>query len=280
MIRNKKILITGGLGFVGSNLASNLSAKNEVTILDNNIFRRQPDLSSQIEIIKKSAYSLSTESAVFDLIFHLGEYSRVEQSFSDVEIVLKNNIIATNEVIKYVMRTGAKLIYAGSSTKFADMRYSSPYSITKKYNAEMISILNDMSSIDAAITYFFNVYGPGENDDEKYGTVIGKFLRRYQENKPLEVTAPGHQERNFTHVNDIVSGLNLVALKGKGDNYQIGNPKKYKIIDVAKMISDNIILKDSAPGNRLDAPQDLTKIKSLGWQPEINLMNYIAQVKC
>ena len=240
-MKNFKILITGGAGFVGSNLALNLGQNNELVILDN--------LSNPVEDLTPIEKNLTIGDAkniesicsrlnfVPDLVFHLGEYSRVESSFEDIDLVLENNRCTFSRILKFCRKCHAKLIYSGSSTKFSEKTLdyiSSPYELTKAENVDTLNWYASLTNIDYAIVYFYNVYGFNEKSSGKYSTVVAKFLKQYKDNMPLTVRLPGNQKRNFTHVDDIVDGLIKVAFKGKGDGYAIGNPKAYTINELAK----------------------------------------------
>jgi len=273
------VLVTGGAGFVGSNLLRRLISMNyNCFCLDNY------SSGSHANHVDGVHYTTGTTEEIdkfykidFDFIFHLGEYSRVEQSFNHIDRVFASNVSGTQAVIEFCERNKTKLIYAGSSTKFSlgtDYVHS-PYSLTKKINSELISSRIDSARLNACIVYFYNVFGDNEIYDGEYATVIGIFKRHFLENKRIPVVLPGDQMRNFTHVDDIVDGLIRVALNGVGDGYCIGNPAKYSILDVAKMFSDQIAFLPARKGNRMDATLDLEKMENLGWKARISLPNYI-----
>ena len=213
-----------------------------------------------------------------DFIFHLGEYSRVEQSFEDIDKVFEFNTNSFFEVIKLTKKHNAKLIYCGSSTKFSkDLnKVESPYSLTKRINTELLKYYAKWTKIDYAITYFYNVYGENEISEGKYGTVIGKFIKLKNSGADfLTVNRPGSQLRMFTHIDDIVDGLVVVADRGYGDNYGIGSSKKYSILEIAKLFKMKIRLGPKKLGNRLDSDLKVNKTKKLGWKPKRNIKDYI-----
>ena len=280
---NKSILITGGLGFVGSALVKYLSLKNNVYVIDN-LFTGQ--IKNKIKNVK---YKIADTNKIFDLyqnikinyIYHLGEYSRVEQSYEDISLVYKFNTVPFFEVLKLAHHHKAKLIYCGSSTKFARYYKSnipSPYAWTKKNNTEFLKMYSQWYGLEYAITYFYNVYGERENIKGKYATVVGKFLElKKRKNTFLPVTRPGTQKRNFTHIDDIIRGLVLVGLKGKGDNYGIGAKQSYTIIQLAKMIGLPVKFTPARAGNRMHGTLKTSKIKKLGWRQCHYLKDYINQ---
>ena len=214
-----------------------------------------------------------------DIIFHLGEYARVEQSFEDIEHVLDSNVVGTIAVLEFVRMTGAKLVYAGSSTKFADGgigKDQSPYAWTKASNTNLVQRYGDWYDINYAITYFYNVYGPRERGDLATGTLIGIFLQKNKTGEKLTVRKPGTQKRNFTHVYDIVEGLFLVGEKGEGDEYGLGNPKAYSVLEVAQLFGGEIEMLEERPGNRMNSEVDIKRATlELGWRPKHHLEEYV-----
>ena len=209
----------------------------------------------------------------------MGEYSRVEQSFEDIELVMQFNAYPFFELLKLTAHHNAKLIYSGSSTKFSDnlKKVESPYSFTKRLNTELLVNYAKWFKFNYAITYFYNVYGENEIYKGKYATVIAKFLslKKNKVNK-LPITKPGNQRRRFTHIDDVINGLILVGKKGIGDNFGIGADKSYSIIELAKMLKMNYVMKPAKKGNRLNAKLITSKTKKLGWRPKKNLKEYIS----
>lgn len=285
LITKKKILITGGAGFVGSQLAKRLLTNdNEVHVLDNYFTGSTKNHINGIIYKKgetKNIFKLYNKIHL-DYIYHLGEYSRVEQSYDDIELVIKYNLYPFYEVLRLASFHRAKLIYSGSSTKFAHNSeiVESPYSFSKKMNTELLVKYAKWFNLKFAITYFYNVYGSNEISKGKYATVIAKFLLlRKNKEKYLPITRPGTQKRRFTHVDDIVNGLILVGKKGFGDGYGIGADTSYTIIDIAKMLKMDYQMKPAKKGNRLNAALKTSKTKKLGWKPIIKLKDYLKSEK-
>lgn len=280
-----KILVTGGAGFVGKNLCNTLADNGgyQITALDDLSNGSWVDLNTSVTRIESTVSNwLDTpeaEAAVFDIIYHLGEYARVEQSFDEPGKVLESNSIGTAKVLKYCLAKKAKLVYAGSSTKFATNvvgKESSPYALTKAMNTEMIKIFSDWYDLNYAICYFYNVYGPGEKRVGKYATFIGLCEDHYLKKTTLSLTSPGTQERNFTHISDIVNGLILVGKDGSGDNYGIGHPDSYSVLQVSKLFGLPTTLGPEKRGNRLAANVITGKTEKLGWDPQFSLPEYIS----
>ena len=281
LIKNKNILITGGAGFVGSHLAKRLLGNgNKVFVLDNYFTGKHGNHYKGIFYKKgetKNIFKLY-KNIPLDYIYHLGEYSRVEQSYDDIDLVMEYNINSFYEVLKLAKYQDAKLIYSGSSTKFSkDFNIvESPYSFSKRLNTQLLVKYAEWFNLKYAITYFYNVYGSNEISRGKYSTVIAKFLELKKNNaKYLPVTKPGNQKRRFTHIDDIINGLLLVGKKGSGDDYGIGSDKNYTIIEIVDILNMKYKLTPLRKGNRLDASLKNLKTKKLGWKPRYNLKKYL-----
>jgi len=277
----KNVLVTGGAGFIGSHLCSFLSNANKnLIVIDDLSSGKNSRLLPETKFIKSKVQDVNTNELPkkIDVIFHLGEYSRVENSFNDPDAVIKNNLNSCSSALKIARMTGAKFIYSGSSTKFGDNgsnKYDSPYALSKYLNTELVNQYCRWFAMKYAIAYFYNVYGPGENATGEFATVIAKFIDRARKHQDLEITLPGSQQRNFTHIDDTVRGLSVIAEKGQGDDYGIASDESYSIIDVAKQISPNITFTPAKRGNRKFAQVNNHKTKQLGWMPQENLNDYI-----
>ena len=278
----KKVLVIGGAGFVGSNLVRSLCRDGcHVTCLDNYFTGDERNHVVGVDYVRANSVDIASSltGSSFTHIFHLGEYSRVEQSFEDIDLVFEFNHKSIYEVLKFARNQGAKLIYSGSSTKFGDggkNGSASPYAWTKKTNVELIKRYSDWFGLEYAIAYFYNVYGSGEISDGKYATLIAKFCSLKQSGaKSLPVVAPGTQTRNFTHVYDIVAGLRVVGERGVGDGYGIGAEKAYSVVDVVAMLQCEVQWLPERRGNRLSAPIVADKTKELGWKAKYDLEDYL-----
>ena len=275
-----RILVTGGAGFVGSHLCERLVADgHHVVSVDNYYTGSENNHIDGVTYLESDTQWMSSILIPnFDMVYHLGEYSRVEQSFDDFETVWEYNKLGTKAVLDFVKESNAKLIYAGSSTKFAFEHpgyVKSPYTWSKESNTEFVKLFCEWNNIDFAITYFYNVYGPREIEYGSYATLIALFKRKMENGEPLTVVSPGTQQRNFTHVSDIVDGLILVGMNGHGDEYGIGHPTAYTILEVAEMFGGDIEMLPERKGNRLSAKVITDKTKELGWNPKYELKDYI-----
>lgn len=281
MLRNKKILIIGGAGFIGSNLAEHLIKNNNVVSIDNYSTGRQENHVKGVEYRVGNSKDIFKifKSDSFDIVFHFGEYARVEKSLFEIEKVLEYNLYSLYNVVKYVKSINAKLVYAGSSTKFGDEgenKHASPYAWTKSTNTEFIKNFAEWYELNYAIVYFYNAYGNNEISQGDYSTLIAKYIKMCADGAAtLPVVKPGTQIRNFTHVTDIVKALDLVAEKGAGDDYGIGSDESYSILDVVKIFGKDIEWLPERRGNRLSAILKTEKTKNLGWKPSFNLAKYI-----
>lgn len=280
MSDKKLILVTGGAGFIGSHLCARLVKEGHTVIsLDNYFTGNRENHVPGVEY--REGHTKDIEKYIPetpDLIYHLGEYSRVEKSFEDVEQVWDLNQYGTFAVLELARRRGSKLVYAGSSTKFSDDglgRNQSPYAWSKASMTDLVKNYSDWFGMQYAITYFYNVYGPHERADVM-GTVVAIFKEQYRQGLSLGVVAPGTQERIFTHVDDIVEGLVLVGAKGSGDGYGIGSEDKYSILELAKLFGREVVMLPERQGNRMNAMIDSSKLRALGWAPRRSLKEDIA----
>jgi UDP-glucose 4-epimerase len=275
----KLIVVTGGAGFVGSALCKRLvEAGHNVISLDNYFTGSRDNHVPGVEYREghtKDISKLIPETP--DLIYHLGEYSRVEISLTEPSLVWDLNVAGTFGVVEFWRNKKSKLVYAGSSTKFADGglgRIQSPYAWTKASNTELVQNYANWYSLPYAITYFYNVYGPGERSG-KYGTVIEIFKQKKLKGEPLAVNAPGTQRRIFTHIDDIVEGLVLVGEKGEGDEFGLGADESFSILEVAEMFGGPVEMRPEVAGNRMNAVLDVTKARAIGWQAKRKLVDYV-----
>lgn len=284
------VLVTGGAGLIGPSLIELLLPKYRVISLDNYFIGSEANHIPSAEYVK--GHTKDIEALLGHehpaIIFHLGEYSRVEQSFSDLPMVWESNVHGAFCVFEYWRKRGlsgqgCKLVYAGSSTKFADGglgRDQSPYAWMKASNTELVRNYGNWFNLPYAVTYFYNAYGPRELATGPYASVMGIFKTLYKEGKPITVRAPGTQKRNFTHVEDIASALIQVGEKGQGDDYGIGSPESYSVLEIAQMFGSKIDMLPERPGNRMESIIDTSRIeKEFGWKPQHTVREYIESLK-
>jgi len=277
----RKILVTGGAGFVGSHLCERLSKdqNNDVYSLDNYFTGSEENHVENVTYIKGATSDISQLVKFYpDMVYHLGEYSRVEQSFKDIDKVWRFNKDGMFSVLEFVRKAGCKILYAGSSTKFGDGglgRSASPYAWTKASNTELVENYGAWFNVPYAITYFYNVYGPREIQTGKYATLIALFKEKMKNNEPLPIVNPGTQKRNFTHIDDIIQGLILVGENGFGDEFGIGSSDAYSINEIAELFDGRVEMLPERRGNRMTADVISSKTKLLGWSPTKTIKDYI-----
>lgn len=283
----KKILVTGGAGFIGSHLIEELlkDGNSEVYSLDN-YFTGSKD--NHIEgAIYIEGHTKDIEKLIDfkpDLIYHLGEYSRVLQSFDDMDKVWDLNIFGTFKVLEFCKKNNVRLIYAGSSTKFGEFydeenpASKSPYAWSKYNNTELVNNYGSWFNLDYAIAYFYNVSGGGERSGQ-YGTLIGIFTDKFKKGERLTIYGDGKQKRAFTMIEDTVAGLILVGNKGSGDGYCLGTEKTYSVLEIAKMFGGRIDFLPAKRGDRDFSKIDLSKARALGFKAEGDVRDYIEKVK-
>lgn len=281
-MQKKTIVVTGGAGFIGSHLCRALIERGHTVISLDNYFTGSKE-NHVAGVAHREGHTKDIAHLVPeipDLIFHLGEYSRVEVSLTEPAVVWDYNVTGTFAVCEFWRKTKAKLVYAGSSTKFADGgmgRDQSPYAFSKAMNTELVRNYAEWYTLPFAVTYFYNVYGPGERAGQ-YGTVIEIFKQKYLKSEPLTVTSPGTQTRIFTHVDDIVAGLLVVGEKGAGDEFGLGAETAYSIRTIAEMFDVPVVMTPEAPGNRMHAKLDASKSHMLGWRATHDVSDYIRDI--
>lgn len=279
---SKIILVTGGAGHVASHIIEELvkDPENKVISLDN-YFNGSPDNhidgAEYREGHTKDIDKIITETP--DIVFHLGEYSRVTPSFDDVEKVYNMNTIGTFAVVEFCRkRKVGKLVYAASSTKFAnngEERNANPYSFTKATNVDLINNYGRWYDLPYAICYFYNAFGPREKGIGKYATLIAKFQQKYLKGEDLPIVKPGTQKRNFTFVKDLARGIILVGEKGQGDGYTLKNKKEYSIIEIAEAFGSPIKYIEGYPGRDESGEAPDKTRQEFTWDTTVDVIDYI-----
>ena len=247
----KIIIITGGAGFVGSNLIEFLVSKTNYRIisLDNysSGHKKNHIKHKRIKYIKSDTKNISKILNIYKkniiTLFHFGEFSRIYQSFLKMNDCINSNSIGTHEVFNFCLKNKIKLIYSATSASIGNKgndKNLSPYAFTKAKNLEMLENLKKWFNFKYEVIFFYNVYGPNQIKSGSMATVIGIFEEQYKKNKPLTVVKPGTQSRRFTHVYDTVDACFYAFKKNKCRFYSISNKKSYSIIEVAKMFNSKI----------------------------------------
>ena len=245
------ILVTGGAGFVGSNLIRFLLKKTNKKIisLDNysSGFKENHIRSHKIKYISGNTDEIEKKISKYTKkihsVFHFGEFSRIYQSFKKFDECYKSNTIGSNAAFKFCLENKIKLIYSTTSATLGNNgndKNLSPYAFTKSKNLELLENLKKWFNFKYEVIYFYNVYGPGHIKRGTMATVIGIFEDKYK-NKPLPVVKPGSQTRKFTHIQDTISICYEAWKKNKCAHYSISHKKAYSIENVAKMFSRKLI---------------------------------------
>jgi len=285
-----RILVTGAAGFIGTNLIKHLRKVHpdwEILGIDNYFTGSEDNHVEGVKYKRMNTFNLMYRELTCnynpDIVFHFGEYSRIVKSFDDSEYVMNTNLRGTSHVLEYCVKNNAKLIYSASSSKFGnngDDENLSPYSWAKAKMVELIKNYHEWFELQYEICYFFNVYGPGQIMTGDYATVIGIFERQLKEGKKLTVVSPGTQSRDFTHVEDVVRGVEKTIHTNLNREWMLRSGINITIEDVAKLYSDKWELIPERRGERFTSeefPSDTEK--TLDWKPEKSLKEWIEYVK-
>ena len=278
----KNILVTGGAGFIGTNLIKTLIKDNYyITSIDNYSTGLKENEIEGVKYINSDIESIDQLESKFDLCFHLAAQSRVQPSFEDPQESIRVNVNGTMKVMEWAKKQSVKVIYAGSSSKHHDPS-DSPYAMTKYLGEEICKLYKKSFKVNVEIARFYNVYGPNEPLDEKFGNVIGIWREKVRLNKPLTIVGDGNQKRDFTHVDDIIDGILKIAFSDKNhiDAWELGSGVSYSIKELFNMFKERFnvtsVYVDDQPGNyrkTLRVNDDI--IKELNWNPQDRLKDYI-----
>jgi UDP-glucose 4-epimerase len=283
-MEKKNILVTGGAGFVGTNLVIRLKELgHNVIVLDNLFFGKKDNYQSEVQYIlddTKNIFNLNLPK--LDLIYHLGEYSKITPSFNEIKLVFDLNIKGSFEVVEYCRTNHIPLIYSASSTRLStEGDGHSPYSFFKSLITQLIKNYSNWYGLKYNICYFYNVYGPYHDTcNTGWETVISIFEKQLKSNKPLTIAGDGTQRRDFTFVGDIVNGLILASNNFLNEEYQLGSGQDYSIKEVAEMFGGDVVYVEARPGDRKYGIANTNEtFKKLGWKPQMNLAKWIENIK-
>tara|TARA_Y100001970_G_scaffold184378_1_gene224244 strand:- start:604 stop:1485 length:882 start_codon:yes stop_codon:yes gene_type:complete len=255
------IIVTGGAGFVGSNLIKLILQKTKYKILSIDNYSsgttKNHIKNKRIKYVKDNTKNidkiLKTKTKKIKTIFHFGEFSRIYQSFNKMNECIESNSVGSHAIFNFCLNNKIKLIYSATSANLGNKgndKNLSPYAFTKAKNLEMLENLKKWFKMKFEIIYFYNVYGPGQIGTGNMATVIGIFENLYRKNKPLTVVKPGTQSRRFTHILDTVEACYFAWNKNECKHYSISNKKSYTILQVAKLFNSKIKMLPSRDGER------------------------------
>ena len=287
MSKDKTILVTGGAGFVGSNLIKLFLNKtnHKIVSIDNYTSGNKSNhiTNSRVKYIKGNTSNISKlikNPSQIKTVFHFGEFARIYQSFLKMNSCIESNSIGSNAVFNFCLKHNIKLVYSATSASLGNKgkdKNLSPYAFTKAKNLELLENLKKWFNFKYEVIYFYNVYGPNQICKGEMSTVIGIFEDHYKKRKSLPVVKPGTQTRRFTHIKDTVEVCYIAWKKNLCRHYSITSKKSYSILEVAKMFDSKIKFLPKRPGERYASA--LTKInltnKIHKYYGKIMLKNYI-----
>ena len=285
------IIVTGGAGFVGSNMIEYLLKKTKYKIIsiDNysSGYKKNHLKNKRVKYIKantKDIFRLIKYPRSIQAVFHFGEFARIYQSFINMNECIDSNTIGTNSIFNFCLKNNVKLIYSATSASLGNKgkdKNLSPYAFTKAKNLELLENLKKWFNFKFEVIYFYNVYGPKQITSGKMSTVIGIFEEAYKNKKPLPIVKPGTQTRRFTHINDTIEICYLAWKKNLSRHYSISSKQSYSIIEVAKMFKSKIKYLNKRPGERYASA--LTKMnlsnKVYRYFGKIKLTDYIGSFR-
>ena len=282
------IIVTGGAGFVGSNLIKSLLKKTNKKIISIDNYstgnKKKHLKNNRVKYVKgdtaQIAKYLKKEIKRIDSVFHFGEFSRIYQSFIKFDDCFKSNSIGSNAVFKFCLDHNIKLIYSATSASLGNDgsdKNLSPYAFTKSKNLELLENLRKWFNLKFEVIYFYNVYGPGQIKVGDMATVVGIFEDQYKKKKPLTIVKPGTQTRRFTHIEDTINTCIEAWKKNKCIHYSISHKESFSIINLAKMFKTKITYLKPRSGERYASA--LTKIsnnrKIINKYGKIDLKDYV-----
>jgi len=287
----KIIIITGGVGFVGSNLINILLRRTKFRLISIDNYssgsKKNHIKSPRVKYINSDTKDISKVLNLYkkdiNSIFHFGEFSRIYQSFLKMKECINSNTIGSHEVFNFCLSNKIKLIYSATSASIGNKgndKNLSPYAFTKAKNLELLENLKKWFNFKFEIVYFYNVYGPGQIKIGSMSTVIGIFEDQFRKKMPLTVVRPGSQSRRFTHINDTIEVCYYAWKKNECKHYSISNRKSYTIIEVAKLFDTKIKLLPPRKGERYASALTTMNLSNKVYKMfgKINLKDYVANI--
>ena len=259
MAKNK-VIVTGGAGFVGTNLIKLFLNKTNYKIISIDDYssgsKSNHIKDTRVKYLKGKTVNISKlikSPKNIKTVFHFGEFARIYQSFLKMNECIDSNSVGSNSVFNFCLKNKIKLIYSATSASLGNSgndKNLSPYAFSKSKNLELLENLKKWFNFKYEVIYFYNVYGPYQICKGQMSTVIGIFEDHYKKGKSLPVVRPGTQSRRFTHIDDTTNICYLAWKKNLCRHYSIANKKTFSIIEVAKMFKSKIKLLPKRPGER------------------------------
>jgi UDP-glucose 4-epimerase len=279
----KKVLVTGGCGFIGHALTLELIKRGyDVDVIDNLSIGKEARIPEGCNFLGGDIRAMDNiDDKPYVYIFHLAALSRIQPSFQNPTSTFSINVDGTKKVVEYAFQNKSKLIYAGSSSRHHNPMLS-PYAMSKHIGEEWIKMYKGVYDLNAEIVRFYNVYGPGELVDSHMAAVIGLWRASIEKGETIKIHGDGQQRRDFTHIDDIVSGLILIAESDEKheDAWELGTGKNYSIIEVARMFNVIYEYVTDVKGNYRETIRiNDDALNRLGWQPTDKLKSYINEIK-
>ena len=279
-----QILVTGGAGFIGTNLIKRLLKEgHQIVSIDNYSTGLRENEQLGVTYVPKDIRYLEDKHFSFwnkfDVVYHLAAIARIQPSFKKPIDYFETNATATMKIAKICSKANIPLIYAGSSSHHSG-KYKNPYTFSKDIGEEILEMYRINFGLKYTVARFYNVYGPHQLENGGYTTLIGKWIYNIKNNIPCEIYGDGEQRRDFTHVDDIVDGLLAMhSNKSYGHTFELGRGKNYSVNEVAKMFNIDPIYKSAKLGEaRNTLCEDKTATEILGWIPQKDLLNYIKEL--
>ena len=275
-----RALVTGGVGFVGTNLIKRLlkDGHQVVSLDDYSTGFKENKQKGCTYINVDITERFDNWKEEFDIIFHMAALPRIKPSFENPTEVVDVNVNGTVNVLEYARKTETPVVYAGSSS-FWGGTHKNPYTFSKWQGEELCKMYERIYGLPVTICRFYNVYGDYMPMSGGYRTVLPIFLEQHRSGEPLTVTSDGEQRRDFTHVDDIVDAMvRVVTLNKWGSTYELGRGENHSINEVADMFGGDKVYIDEIPGETRNTlcKSELAR-KKLNWKPKINLKKWIEE---